>query len=176
MGYTLIPQRDVSEGEQTVLDLLVSIHIGAGVDFQNLYVLCSEKDYAFIFSLDSNKVLAVHYPLIRQDIDTTPFELNKKEMDAVLKVIKKMYFYSDFDNCSMDFDPFRKFDSAEEALLNLELSTVSDEERSEIMLSNMVVLLNMIFQVNMLKETKQINSDNEIFNNYNQKLEQILSQ
>lgn len=87
-----------------------------------------------------------------------------------------MNFYSDPGNCSMEFDPFRKFDSDAEAFLHVELSTVSDEERSEKMVSNMVELLDMIFQVNMFKETKQINSDNEIFNKYNQKLEQILSQ
>ncbi|WP_339245697.1 hypothetical protein NST58_01035 [Paenibacillus sp. FSL R10-2796] len=176
LEYTLIPQRNVSEEEQAVLDLLVSMQTESGLGYQNLYILCSEKDYAFIFSLDSSKVLAIHYPLIRQDIDITPFELNNKERDAVLEVVKKMNFYSDPGNCSMDFDPFRKFDSAAEAILHVELSTVSDEERSEIMLSNMVELLDMIFQVNMFRETKQINSDNEIFNNYNQKLEQILSQ
>jgi hypothetical protein len=85
-----------------------------------------------------------------------------------------MNFYSDPGNCSMEFHLFRKFDSAEKAILHVELSTVSDEERSEIMVRNMVKLLDMIFQVNMFKETKQINSDNEIFNNYNQELEKIL--
>ncbi|OMD83431.1 hypothetical protein BSK49_24405 [Paenibacillus odorifer] len=171
MEYTLIPQRNVSEGEKAVLDLIVS-----GLDFQNLYILCSKKDYAFIFSLDSNEVLAIHYPLIRQDIDKTTFKLNNKERDAVLKVVNKMKLFSDPHNCSIEFDPFRKFDSVEEATIHFKLSTISDEERSEVMVSNMVELLDLIFQVNMFKETRQINSDSEVFNNYNQKLKQILSQ
>lgn len=87
LEYTLIPQRNVSEGEQAALDLLVSTQAESGLGFQNLYTLCSEKDYAFIFSLDSSKVLAIHYPLIRQVIDMTTFELNNKERDAVLKVV-----------------------------------------------------------------------------------------
>jgi hypothetical protein len=37
LEYTLIPQINVSEGEQAVLDLVVSMQTESGLGFQNIY-------------------------------------------------------------------------------------------------------------------------------------------